>query len=119
MTRADFIVIALAITLLPYLYHSYWGDGALGDEARILVGGKEFAVVSLHENKRLSIPGALGSSLLEIHDGKIRFVNSPCRNKNCVHSGWLSLGGDFAACLPNRICVQVIGREPRFDAINF
>jgi hypothetical protein len=119
ITRVDMVVIALALLLLPYLYINYWGDATRGEQARILVGGEEFAVVSLHENKRLSIPGTLGISLLEIHDGKIRFIASPCRNKNCVHSGWLSLGGEFAACLPNRISVQVIGRQARFDAINF
>ncbi|HLA74843.1 MAG TPA: NusG domain II-containing protein [Gammaproteobacteria bacterium] len=118
-TRADLVILALTLALLPYLYISYWGDAVQGEQARILVAGKEFAVVSLHDEQRLSVPGALGSSVLEIRAGKVRFADSPCHGKQCVHSGWLALGGEFAACLPNRISVQVVGREPRFDTINF
>ncbi|MEO7558260.1 MAG: NusG domain II-containing protein [Gammaproteobacteria bacterium] len=120
ITGADAVVIALALILLPYLYLTYWGGAATqGEQARILRGGQQIALVSLHEHRHLSIAGVLGPSLLEIKDGKIRFIDSPCRNKQCVHSGWVSLGGEFAACLPNRISVQVVGREPRFDSINF
>jgi hypothetical protein len=119
ITGADSIVIALALVLLPWLYFTYWGNATQGGQARILRGGKEIALISLYENQRLSIQGVLGPSLLEISDGKIRFLNSPCRSKQCVHSGWLSMSGEFAACLPNRISVQIVGREPRFDAINF
>ncbi|MEO5573288.1 MAG: NusG domain II-containing protein [Gammaproteobacteria bacterium] len=119
ITVADCAVIALALALLPYLYLTYWGAATQGAQARILRGGEQIALVSLHEHKRLSIEGELGTSELEIKDGKIRFINSPCRNQQCVHSGWVSLGGDFIACLPNRISVQVVGREPRFDSINF
>lgn len=118
-TRADGVILLLALALVPYLYIHYWGNGAHGEQARIMVGGKEFARVPLYKAQRLEVPGALGVSVLEIKDGKIRFIASPCRGKQCVHSGWLGLSGEFAACLPNRISVQVVGREPRFDAINF
>ena len=119
VTGADAVVIALALILLPYLYTTYWGAATPGEQARILRGGEQVALVSLHEHRHLSIEGTLGTSELEIKDGMIRFINSPCRNKQCVHSGWISLGGDFIACLPNRISVQVVGRESRFDSINF
>ena len=119
ITVADGVVIALALALLPYLYLTYWGAATQGTQARILRGGEQIALVSLHEHKRLSIEGELGTSELEIKNGMIRFINSPCRNKQCVHSSWVSLGGDFIVCLPNRISVQVVGREPRFDSINF
>lgn len=119
MTRADGVVILLAMALLPYLYLTYWGDGTRAERARILVAGKEFTSISLAKDQRLTIAGILGPSVLEVRGGKIRFINAPCRNKNCIHSGWLAVDGDFSACLPNRISVQLIGRAPRFDAINF
>jgi hypothetical protein len=119
ITGADAIVIILALALLPWLYLTYWGDAAPGEQARILRGGEQVALVSLYEQKRLTISGELGNSELEIKNGKIRFLNSPCRNKQCIHSGWISIGGEFIACLPNRISVQIVGRETRFDSINF
>lgn len=119
LTRADSVILIAALALLAFLFIRFWGDATQGEQARILVGGKEFSVVSLYKDQRLHIPGALGVSELEISAGKIRFVDSPCQGKQCIHTGWLALGGEVAACLPNRITVQVIGREPRFDAINF
>jgi len=119
LTRADSVILIAALALLAFLFIRFWGDATQGEQARILVGGKEFSVVSLYKDQRLHIPGALGVSELEISAGKIRFVDSPCQGKQCIHTGWLALGGEVAACLPNRITVQVMGREPRFDAINF
>lgn len=118
-TRADAVVLIAALALLAFLYTKFWGDATRGEQARILVGGKEFSVVSLYQDQHLNIPGTLGVSVLEIHAGRIRFADSPCHGKQCVHTSWIALGGEVAACLPNRISVQVIGREPRFDAINF
>jgi hypothetical protein len=54
-----------------------------------------------------------------VHDGRIRFVASPCTGKQCIHSGWLDNDGEFAACLPNLISITITGRNPRFDSINF
>lgn len=119
LTRADSVILIAALALLAFLFIRFWGDATQGEQARILVGGREFSVVSLYKDQRLRIPGTLGISELEISAGKIRFIDSPCQGKQCIHTGWLALGGEVAACLPNRITVQVIGREPRFDAINF
>ncbi len=119
LNRADSVILIATLALLAFLYIRFWGDATQGEQARILVGGKEFSVVSLYKDQRLRIPGTLGVSEIEIRAGKIRFIDSPCHGKQCIHTGWLTLGGEVAACLPNRITVQVLGREPRFDAINF
>jgi hypothetical protein len=119
MTRADYVVLAGALLLLPYLYASFWHRGGAGEEVRIVgADGKEI-LASLREDRDLSIAGPLGSSIIEIRDGRVRFVSSPCHGQLCVHAGWLHFGGEFTACLPNRISVAVVGRELRYDTINF
>jgi len=119
ITRADIFAIAFAILLLPSLYINLWGEAAAGDSAAILIGGEEYLRVSLTEDQTITIPGKLGDSIIEIHNNSIRFVSSPCRGKQCVHSGWLKEGGEFAACLPNRISVAVSRADMRYDTINF
>ncbi len=119
MTRADIVVVILAVALLPFLYITYWGSSQQGNELRVMVNGKETMVLSLHENKHITVPGPLGASVIDIHDGKARFVSSPCRGKQCVHTGWLGQGGEFAACLPNRVSIAVIAQEQRYDSIVF
>jgi hypothetical protein len=36
-----------------------------------------------------------------------------------VLTGWLREDGQMAACLPNGVTVQIVGRDNRFDAVNF
>jgi len=119
MTRADYFVLAGALLLLPYLYASYWHRGGAGEEVRIVdADGKEI-LASLHEDREIRLPGPLGTSVIEIRDGQARFASSPCHGQFCVHAGWLHLGGEFTACLPNHISLAVVGPELRYDTINF
>ncbi len=118
MTRADYYIVLFAALLLPYLYISQWTGDKAGISATIM-NGNETTEVSLAHDHTLEIDGALGTSTIKIENGKIRFTASPCLGKQCIHSGWLEHAGEFAACLPNRISVAVLGEAPRFDSINF
>jgi len=119
MTRADYIVVIFALIMLPYLYMTYWQHSAQGETVQILAGTDKKIEIPLNADQHLTIEGPLGSSIIEIHAGKARFVESPCRGKQCIHSGWLQHTGDFAACLPNHISVAVLGNNSLYDAINF
>jgi hypothetical protein len=49
-------------------------------------------------------------------------VRSPCVGQQCVHSGWAQRGGEFIACVPNRVSLVVLGRGAGgdyYDSINF
>jgi len=119
MTRADIMVLVTAIVLLPFLYIHLWAADSPGQQVRIISGSNKPIVMSLAQAKTITVHGMLGDSIIEIKQGKARFKYSPCRNKVCIHSGWLHTGGEFTACLPNRVSLQVIGKDNRYDAINF
>ena len=119
MTKADYVVVFFALVLLPFLFTRYWQAPAQGETAEILVGSDKKIEVSLNKDQVLNVEGPLGTSVIKVHDGKVRFVDSPCRGKQCIYSGRLQHSGDFAACLPNRISVAVLGKKRLYDAINF
>lgn len=119
MTRADWLAVIMAIALLPGLYSHYWGGSGPGEAVRISAGGQADITVPLTSNRRFTVHGPLGDSIIEVHDGRVRFLSSPCRGKQCVHTGWLAHAGDLAACLPNGIMVSITGRDRRYDSINF
>ena len=118
MTLADKVIIAAAAFGVVWLYGVFWQSGGQADAAQILSGKNAPQTISLFRDQTLQIEGSLGRSILEVKDGAIRFVSSPCSSKICIKSGWLRNGGDIAACLPNGISVQVLGGTP-YDAINF
>jgi len=80
---------------------------------------ERWARLNLFQNQELHATGVLGNSHIRVLDGRVRFIDSPCPNKLCVHTGWLSQGGENATCLPNRVSVQILASDPRFDSINF
>lgn len=119
LSRGDTVVWLLAATLLVSLYMMFWQADGHGAEAVVLVNGKRWARLDLFQNQDLDVPGPLGHSHIQVRDGQVRFVNSPCPNQLCVHTGWLSQGGEVSICLPNKVSLQILGSDPRFDAINF
>lgn len=119
LTRADLAITLLAAVAVAGLYPLNWGSGDQGETALILSPGQPERIVELSKDERYLIEGPLGENILEVRDGKVRFVQSPCSGKQCIHSGWLSKAGDFAACLPNRVTLVVASREQLYDTINF
>ena len=119
MTRADYVVLGFVLLLLPWLYLTFWGNNSQGTLVQINIANGDSFTLPLDQNKRLEVTGVIGSSMIEIHDRQVRFVESPCQNKQCVHTGWLGSDGEMAACLPNGVSVQVKGRDNRFDSLNF
>lgn len=119
VTKGDAIVLGIAVTLLAAVFFTFWHSDGHGAEAVVLVNGQRWARLNLFQNQELHVPGPLGNSHIRVFDGQVRFIDSPCPNKLCVHTGWLSQGGENATCLPNRVSIQILGSDPRFDSINF
>lgn len=119
MRPGDYAVVAFALVLLPWLYLTHWGGGGLGDLVQIRDGAGHEITLVLGEDGEVEVEGPLGRSVIEVRDGAARFVRSPCQGKVCIHSGWLRSGGDFTACLPNRISLTVAAAGRQYDSINF
>ncbi|PCH59570.1 MAG: hypothetical protein COC05_06620 [Gammaproteobacteria bacterium] len=120
MTRVDLLIMIIAVAALPLLYLQLWGPNYRGTEVNIIVADQKPQRHSLLRDQTLAIKGKLGDSIITINNGKAAFIESPCRNKQCIHSGWHSRNGDTTACLPNRITLSVVGDGiARFDSVTF
>ena len=134
MTAADRWVVGAALALVASLYVWSWGgfsgsdatggsdaggSDAAGVVAEVMVAGHPGETIDLGRDGEVEVQGRMGPSRLLVQDGRVRFTASPCRNKQCIHSGWLAHEGDFAACLPNGVAVEVLGPEGGLDAINY
>ena len=119
MTRADWLLIVVVAGCLPLLYAHFWLPAGPANWLDVQAGDGPGRIITLSSDRQLDIAGPLGNSRIEITGGKARFISSPCMSKSCVHTGWLEHTGELAACLPNRISIQLRGRHPGFDAMNF
>ncbi len=129
MTAADRWVVGAALAFVASLYVWSWGgffgsdtagrSDAAGVVAEVVVAGHSIEAIDLGRDGEVEVHGRLGPSRLLVQDRRVRFTASPCRGKQCIHSGWLAHEGDFAACLPNGVAVEVLGPERGLDAINY
>ena len=120
MTKGDVFVLAMALILLIILYSLFWRVSShAGEYIHIVSNEHDVENISLLQNREVTIEGQLGDSEILIEGGRVRFVNSPCTNKLCIHQGWASLSGELIACLPNRISVSIEGQNNHFDTVNF
>lgn len=123
----DLLLWTAALAGLVLLYGLLWQPAGQAATLTVLVNNEPVQQASLNQNQQLLVNGPLGESELQIQDGKVRFVSSPCRNQVCVHHGWASHRGELLACLPNRIALVLegdnatanqVGQE-QIDAVNF
>ncbi|MFV2060466.1 MAG: NusG domain II-containing protein [Gammaproteobacteria bacterium] len=122
MTRSDMTVIFLMLIVLSVLYSKYWSFGNNENTehyAQVSITNAPQQKIRLTENKIYTIAGRIGDTRIQVKDHQIRFLNSPCHKKYCIHSGWLSNTGSIAACIPNGITVSIKNLKSTFDAINF
>ena len=70
--------------------------------------GAQTLDISLQKDARYDLPSGDYTIHLEVKDGAIAFVGSPCPDHLCENFGWLSQEGDWAACLPARASLTIV-----------
>ncbi len=118
ITRADKILIALLFALNIFLFAQVDFAQRAGSWVIIEVDHKEVKRLPLSKNQIVHVTGPIGETEVEIKDGKARVLKSPCSKKLCIKSGYIQYADRFAACLPNRVVVRVLGKAHRgIDAV--
>jgi len=117
ITYVDKLIVVLAITLITSLFVTIW-HAQQGTHASIQ-SPQQLLQLDLQHAQTIEVAGVQGTSILQVNNGKLRFVSSPCKRKICIHSGWQHLDGDVTACLPNRVSVAIRHRDSPYDSINF
>lgn len=106
ITPLDLFIFVLALGATVWLTLAAQSLASGSPRLRVEAAGKSF-LYSLDQDQDLFFTGPLGDSHVEIKDGVVRFLDSPCRDKLCVHTGLLSSTGAWSACLPNRVVVRL------------
>ena len=116
----DFVFVAAVAGVIVFLFLRL-GRNSDDSKKNLVVqssAGGEF-VFPLDRDGLYEVPGSLGKSVIEVKDGKARFVDSPCPNRTCVQQGFISVAGQWAACLPNNVLLMIQGsaKKGSVDAV--
>jgi hypothetical protein len=104
----DFAAIAIAVAAVAAASVAAYAPGS-GEPNAIIKGEYGQWIYPLPSDAELSVQGPLGLTRVELRDGKVRILDSPCANKTCVSTGSISKPGQWIACLPNKVFVRVEG----------
>ena len=113
----DVIAVIIAVGAVVGVTIFAYGERTPGSEVRIEGDGGVF-LYTLDQPREVTVTGPIGETVVQISDGRVRVVSSPCRDKICVAAGWLESGGQWAACLPNRVFVRVEGSSHEHDEVD-
>ncbi|HNZ28058.1 MAG TPA: NusG domain II-containing protein [Spirochaetota bacterium] len=101
-----FLTGALVICVVSLFFLKLF-FGKNGSTILIQTSKDKFAY-SIDQKIVADISGDLGLTKIEIDNGKFRFLESPCKNKNCVNSGWVRSANFPVVCLPNRVSAYIM-----------
>jgi len=115
----DYIAFALAAGLIAASAVMAYSTGSAASRLHVRTVDGDF-VYDLAADAVLDFEGPIGTTRVKIENGTARVVSSPCREQLCVNTGALDAGGDWAACLPNRVFLEVTGdEESSVDALSY
>jgi hypothetical protein len=104
----DFVVFLVAGAVIVAFSLFAWRQGGPASTVEVKSDAGVF-VYSFDEEREIRFSGPLGDTVVMVADGSVRFTESPCRDKICIAQGALTEAGQWAACLPNRVFITVVG----------
>jgi len=116
MTLGDKVVIFLAtICGVFLLFSGVYSKTQAGVYATVWFNGEKFGDFSLSKNQIIQVKNGIK---LEIKNKKIRVLENTCSQKLCIHQGWVSNPGATIICIPNKLVINVVGENKKYDALS-
>lgn len=103
----DIFVLVLALVIMLAALIPWQGKGG---QVEITAKGKPPQVYDLNTERVLTFDGVY-TNVIHIKNGQVCFEQSNCPNQTCVHSGWISKGGEAAVCTATGLVIRVVGGE--------
>jgi hypothetical protein len=111
----DMAIFVFALLLTGLISLQVYARGRGTPEITIEAAGagatEQQWIYPLEAEATVRVPGPLGETVVEIKDGAVRVVSSPCPEKICIKTGRISKPGQWIACLPNRVFISIRGRK--------
>jgi len=119
VTPLDIAAFSLALAVVVLVAVRVYARGG-GAPAVHLRGPRQEWIFPLDSERTVAVPGPLGDTVVQIRKGQVRVLSSPCPEKICVRSGAIARPGQWIACLPNRVFVEIqAGPRETVDAYSF
>jgi len=115
-TFADALLIAAIIAVSAVMAYFFIFGNNEGLCAVVRYNGEVVQNIDLESVKE---PYCIdvGNVTMYIEKDGVSIINSPCRDKQCIHTGKINRQGQSAVCLPERVSVELTGGDNKFDTV--
>jgi len=114
----DSLIILVSLVFIIFAFKTFW-HFETGSVVQVNFQGKIYGNFSLFQDKKISLVGKGGESMIEIKNGQARFKSAPCKNQYCVQQGWIRFTGQILICIPNEISIEILGKTKAYDSLNY
>jgi hypothetical protein len=114
----DLAALAAALAVIALVSVRAYGLQSGAAAVHLKAPGGEW-VFPLDQDRTLSVRGPLGDTVVELRGGQVRVLSSPCSEQICVRTGAIARPGQWIACLPNRVFLDIQGSRRAADAVSF
>jgi len=114
----DWLTLLAGSLAVAMLAARIW-NADIADTVLIRSGGKVLLEAPLSRDRRIEVPGPLGTSIVTIEKGRARISSDPSPRQYCVRQGWLERSGEIAICLPNEVSIELTGGKKKYDSLNY
>lgn len=115
----DVAVVLLGVCAVMASFKLLW-QGGQAELAVIRSAGQIVAEYPLTQSRHYRVQGPLGTTEIEIGNGRARILSDPSPRQYCVQQGWLTRPGAIALCAPNQVSLSLKGRGgPSYDSLNY
>ncbi len=106
------VLLIGSLLIVPILsLSSIWQQGQGKKEAFIYHNNRLLEIHNLSQDRVISISDKGIQMMFKIDKGRIRVLESNCPKHVCVHTGWISNSGQTIVCVPNKLLVEVKGKQ--------
>ncbi len=103
----DGVALVLSLSLVVV---AGWTAASTGDAELVAIRSIEGQFLyPLDQDREVMLAGPLGTTTVEIAGGRVRVAEDPGPLQICVLQGWIGSNGQWLACLPSRIFIEVTG----------
>ncbi len=114
----DSLIILISLIFIFFTFKNFW-HFETGSVVQVNFQGKIYGNFSLFQDRKISLIGNEGESIIEIKSGRTRFKSAPCRNQYCIQQGWIHFTGQMLICIPNELSIEILGKTKAYDSLNY